>query len=846
MTDAANVEGDVPLPLGRDVPFLVVAAAADEDVRGQPLSMYDAVAPEDNIDASDEATMSPHDKAIVWSYAIRHISFGGAAAGAAANEDIGRAVSSAAVDTFLSWQMADADQAVFRQAFENLADPEATGTGIPELDDPNLWVATSLGAQEFYTAYEDRPPIYVNFIEGVRPLEETSDGVLDRIVIDTLARRDAAGELQSLGTGSGQPADWLSPTAADSLPNLASVTVSGLPGIGLWHGDGNLATDDLHTQTDQDFDRHQTTLLRADWDDTVPNDGATIEWQTPPLDVSQHGYLSLRLGMVFEKVTQDTCLSANEASANIDIELVFEDNGMQTSVSAAESGILLEQQVANALSTSLETDCTATSAMHTVRIPLARFCDQGNVNAERLVAVRLRLLRPGDSIVRRILVDSLEVTRDELDDPDAYCGLAQGAWTCTPSQLVVEEHSCAATPVAEACSTADEETDPLLPPTFDFEGTTGSGWVVHTPRGWVGDLLNPTAAELDSVSEMCARACAQEYSDQPEVTATCDSTSAFGTPTLISVNSSGSEPRIADSLASGSELFGQSSGLTCDLRTTCCFDFDEALCSASPARLTVAPTGLAEKTERVLKLQSGYTNVSLITPGSTTTKTTKGVVSFSKTTDEDADGYRPFFLGSFGVEREGLWGHSDTCPDGSTLQLSIKDLSIDMLQPTFGIEEVATGQIGVPPGALRMLATFEANGESYAIEGWNEDNVYFEAQEFYFEATDVDVAFSVRCGDSELPVVARFNVKYSQVLAIGPEVEAITTPHTVACGTSVSLTANVTDLDNDLVATRWYADGVLLSADLDTVQVDSPLLLRAVATDARGATSSLEKTVDCF
>ncbi len=446
MTDAANVEGDVPLPLGRDVPFLVVAAAADEDVRGQPLSMYDAVAPEDNIDASDEATMSPHDKAIVWSYAIRHISFGGAAAGAAANEDIGRAVSSAAVDTFLSWQMADADQAVFRQAFENLADPEATGTGIPELDDPNLWVATSLGAQEFYTAYEDRPPIYVNFSEGVRPLEETSDGVLDRIVIDTLARRDAAGELQSLGTGSGQPADWLSPTAADSLPNLASVTVSGLPGIGLWHGDGNLATDDLHTQTDQDFDRHQTTLLRADWDDTVPNDGATIEWQTPPLDVSQHGYLSLRLGMVFEKVTQDTCLSANEASANIDIELVFEDNGMQTSVSAAESGPLLEQQVANALSTSLETDCTATSAMHTVRIPLARFCDQGNVNAERLVAVRLRLLRPGDSIVRRILVDSLEVTRDELDDPDAYCGLAQGAWTCTPSQLVVEEHSCAATP----------------------------------------------------------------------------------------------------------------------------------------------------------------------------------------------------------------------------------------------------------------------------------------------------------------------------------------------------------------------------------------------------------------
>ncbi len=182
---------------------------------------------------------------------------------------------------------------------------------------------------------------------------------------------------------------------------------------------------------------------------------------------------------------------------------------------------------------------------------------------------------------------------------------------------------------------------------------------------------------------------------------------------------------------------------------------------ACPSNSRTEPQGLAEKTERVLKLQSGYTNVSLITPGSTTTKTTKGVVSFSKTTDEDADGYRPFFLGSFGVEREGLWGHSDTCPDGSTLQLSIKDLSIDMLQPTFGIEEVATGQIGVP---RRAPDAGDVRSEWRKLRDRRLNDVYSKPRSS--TSKPPTSMHSVVAATSELPVVARLNVKYGQVLAI--------------------------------------------------------------------------------
>lgn len=849
-TDTLIVDGEVALPLGREVPFLVIAAAIDEDVRGQPVSMYDAIAPEDESDAAAPESLSPHDKAMVWTYALRHASFGGLPGGfVASNEEIGHAVAGTAVESFLVWQLGDADQGDFRAFFENLADPDATGTGVPVLDDPLLWTTNpDLASDEFYVAYGNRPPIYASLSEGVRPTAESPDGVPDRLVIDTMARRGAADELLSLGSGAGQSEGWLSPTGNDSLSNLASVTLEGLSPSNVWHGAADLATDDLNTTTQQEFDRHQTTLLRVDWDDTTPAAGGTILWTLPALDVSRHSFLSLRIGSVFEKsAAQDECSSANEASSSVDIELVFEDNGTQTVEPSEESGVVLTQPVEDALDTSLEFDCSATSAMHTVRVPLRRYCEQGDVNAERLVGVRLRFRPPGDGVVRRVLVDSVEITRDELDPSDAPCGQAQGAWACTPSQLLsIEEQACGDVPIAGVCPTVDQQTTTLSAPTYDLAGQSGTGWVVHTPRGWIQDLNTPTAAELESVRGLCARACEQEYVDESSLSANCDGVGSFATPTLLSPSSIGAEPRMQAEASTGAGLFGQAGPLDCDLNASCCFEFDEALCRAAPARVTAALDGLGEGTERVLKLQSGYTNVSLITPGATTTKNTKGTVSFSKTEDPDGDGYRPFFLGSFGVTRDQVWGHSDMCQDGSPLQLWIKNLSLQLVQPTFGVEEIATGSVGMPAGSLRMLATFEANGEMFTLEGWNEDEVYFEAQDFYFEANNVDVSFSIPCGDADLPIRVRFNVKYSQVLAIGPEVEEITTPTSVSCGQTVSLNADIEDLDADLVSTRWYVDDILLGAAVSSIQVEETISLRVVATDARGAVSSMEKVVSCF
>jgi hypothetical protein len=104
----------------------------------------------------------------------------------------------------------------------------------------------------------------------------------------------------------------------------------------------------------------------------------------------------------------------------------------------------------------------------------------------------------------------------------------------------------------------------------------------------------------------------------------------------------------------------------------------------------------------------------------------------------------------------------------------------------------------------------------------------------------------VPCGTSTLPLTVQFDVKYTNPVEKPPSLTSLTTPGSVACGTTVALTANVSDPDGDLLPLRWYVDDVLLSPTTTSIEVTQPHTFKAVARDARGATVSKTKAITCW
>ena len=59
------------------------------------------------------------------------------------------------------------------------------------------------------------------------------------------------------------------------------------------------------------------------------------------------------------------------------------------------------------------------------------------------------------------------------------------------------------------------------------------------------------------------------------------------------------------------------------------------------------------------------------------------------------------------------------------------------------------------------------------------------------------------------------------------------------------LTADVLDRDQDLVATRWFVDDVLLSEDTTQLTITTSHALKVIAYDARGAATADTQEISC-
>lgn len=144
-----------------------------------------------------------------------------------------------------------------------------------------------------------------------------------------------------------------------------------------------------------------------------------------------------------------------------------------------------------------------------------------------------------------------------------------------------------------------------------------------------------------------------------------------------------------------------------------------------------------------------------------------------------------------------------------------------------------------------LLGYISVAGIEYAVRAVNEDPVFLTAGPNGFFAGDLAVMFDAPCGDGTLPVTLLIELRSAGTPMARPPTIEITTPTTVPCPGALALTHATSDPDGDLASVRWYVDDVLLSSATSTLPFTRSHVLRAVARDSRGATTTDTLTVTC-
>ena len=860
---AGDIATDLTVALDRSVPYFVLQGAIDDDTTGHGVSQHDTFVPEDEIVAGDPTTLSPHDKLMAWIYGVIHNAFGGVSnASTLRGYEIAQTVAPNLIGRFLRWQIVGDDPATERALFLRMMDPEATTLGDVDLDDSDLWTSHS-GDAQYYSELE-RPLVFAQHTQGSRPTSATEDGRPDRLVIDTLVRRTSGGAIDDLACGAAT--DFLSPDGNDPVTRLQAVEITGLdPGnVCQGHADG------LFPEPVLAFNRHQTRALRVDWDD-LPGGGA-IRWVIDE-DVSAYTHLSVRLGSVAEQrhascvagtcegfaascTTDDDCNgctsldSVEDSAFTLAVELEFEDTDMTPlPPQAATTGTVPPQQFRAVGGFPTQGLCSTTAApthaMQTLMVPLRRFCEDP-VATEHLRAITLRF---GDEpTTRRVLVDSIELTRSPLDDPETACSMDTGDWTCElSSTFEAVEWSCESEPDSGVCPGAGLVQTPVAPPAVD-DGISApfDGFVVSVPRGWaVEDPHNPTTAELDSIRDRCARACDRHFEEYLGVVTNCSASGSFETPTLRSEPGLVSTRAIPNQFRNGAGLFS-GEVLDCDLELDCCTHFDERLCSAAPARLTRAGTALGQGEEWQVTVSGTMQADSPDATGSETASIT-GTVGFSECTEGNSSGPCPFYLGSLEVEITEPLELGVTC-DGVPISYELEELTIRLAQPAFGIAKHNAVMRKFPPGAITLEADGVVNGFPFSSRRINENPVQMVASAGWISMLGKNygatVDLVIPCGSTSTEVALKWD--FSAVAWPGkPPTIQIDVPSTVSCPDTVSLDATAADLDNDIESIRWLVDGVLLEESVTELDFTTSHELTAIVRDQRGATRTASKSVTC-
>ena len=79
-----------------------------------------------------------------------------------------------------------------------------------------------------------------------------------------------------------------------------------------------------------------------------------------------------------------------------------------------------------------------------------------------------------------------------------------------------------------------------------------------------------------------------------------------------------------------------------------------------------------------------------------------------------------------------------------------------------------------------------------------------------------------------------------------PPSVTITSPSTVSCPGTLTLSATVSDPDSDVTSLRWYVDDVLMASGTTSMAMTQGHTLQAVARDARGGATTATHVVTCI
>lgn len=413
-------------------------------------------------------------------------------------------------------------------------------------------------------------------------------------------------------------------------------------------------------------------------------------------------------------------------------------------------------------------------------------------------------------------------------------------WICAQgTALTVKEKGCLPT-AGPTCGGATNDVT-LLPPSL---GGSLRGWAVQTPAGAVLNPASPTADELAYLTELCQQACAIEWQNEPGVVATCTAPNAFAALTTRAPTGSVTEQSVIDAYAHGEGVW-PSIALGCDLDSSCCTAFDEADCATSIERATPAGGLLGRGEAYRSSWNSSTSNLKLITNNGTWTRTLTGSAGFSPCRDGNATAPCPFYLGSMTAAISSAVTPTATCSDGSSASFNISAISFSLSQPAIGIAKTATSERGFPSGGLVMTMTATVGGQTYTRRVPTAKPTKGTQSNGVLGLSNVDSTLVLPCGTGTTTVTARLTLNSGTVTG-SPPAASITVPSQVTCGVPRTLTATVSDPNNDIASTRWLVDGVLLASSVTSVTFTGTHELAVRVRDARGGTTTAKKVVSCL
>jgi hypothetical protein len=413
-------------------------------------------------------------------------------------------------------------------------------------------------------------------------------------------------------------------------------------------------------------------------------------------------------------------------------------------------------------------------------------------------------------------------------------------WVCgSGSGLVVNEWGCLPS-AGPTCGTSGVSVT-LQPPSL---GGSLRGWAVHTPPGRIVDLQSPTSAEFAAIRGQCQTACQNEWQNEPGVTATCTSATAFATPTTRPVTSPTTLAAITDAHAHGEGVFTGTT-LGCELESTCCTAFDEAVCAAKATRPTPSASVLGRGEAYRVAWSTSSSSLQITTNMGTWSRSLSGTAGFSPCRDGNATTACPFYLGSLAASTTGSITPSAQCSDGSVVTIPFSSVKIDLEQPTIGVARQGTTERGFPQGGLVLKTRATVAGVTHTRRQVNNAVVKGTQNGAALTLPSLSSTITLACGTGTTTLTARLALTSSSATG-SPPTATITVPSQVTCGVPRSLTATTSDPNSDIVSTRWVVDGTLLASTVSSVTFTGTHELSVRVRDARGATTTAKKVVSCL